>query len=88
MPVKVKDKEVTKSTYVSTLPPPILAKSSKKVNKISKYFKKNISSAQKKSYMQAFSKTSSLNIAIETLKIKETFPYFQNKWNWTSSNTH
>jgi len=75
MLVKVKDKEVTKLTYISTLPSPILVKSPKKVNKISKYFKKNVPSALKKSYVQA----SSSNITIETLKIKETFPCLQNK---------
>ena len=61
------------------VPPPILAKSEKEVNKISKYFKKNTNSQQKKLYANAtlllkqqglpFSK----NIVKETLKIKETF---------------
>jgi len=36
-----KEKEMAKPTYVSTLPPPILVKSPKKVKEISKYFKKN-----------------------------------------------
>ena len=79
MPVNVKNKEVIKLTYVSSLLPPILAKSLKKVNEISKYFKKNTFSAQKKSYMQASSKIFSLNITIKTLKIKKTFLYLQNK---------
>jgi len=38
--VSSKGKDVTKSTYVSPLPPPIPAKSPKEVNKILKYFKK------------------------------------------------
>ena len=41
-PVNVKDKEVTKSTYVFPLLPPILAKFPMEVNEISKYFKKNM----------------------------------------------
>ena len=79
MPVNVKNKEVIKLTYVSSLLPPILAKSLKEVNEIFKYFKKNTSSAQKKSYMQASSKIFSLNITLKTLKIKKTFLYLQNK---------
>ena len=39
-PVNNKGKKIVKPTFVSPLPSPILAKSSKKVNKISKYFKK------------------------------------------------
>ena len=45
-----KDKNIVKYSYVSTLLSSIPAKSPKKVNKISKYFKKNPSSIQKKSY--------------------------------------
>jgi len=45
-----KGKNMVKPFYVSTLLPPILAKLPKEVNEISKYFKKNSSSIQKKSY--------------------------------------
>jgi len=68
---------MVKPSYVSTLPPSIPAKSPKKVNEISKYFKKNPSSIQKKSYTQMSS--NSPNTAKETLKIKEAFPSLQNK---------
>jgi len=78
-PVNVKGKESIKSTCISSLPPPILAKSPKKVNKISKYFKKNLPLAQKKSYAQVSSKLTISNIVMETLKIKEAFPNLQNK---------
>lgn len=54
-PINVKDKDIVKPTYVSPLPPPILAKSPKKVIEILKYFKKNLPSAQKKSYTQVSS---------------------------------
>jgi len=37
-----KGKEIAKPTFVSSLPPPISAKSLKEINKLSKYFKKNI----------------------------------------------
>ena len=72
-----KGKNMVKSSYVSPLPPPIPAKSPKKVNEISKYFKKNLSSTQKKSYTQVSSNGS--NTARETLKIKEAFSSLQNK---------
>jgi len=49
----------------------------KKVNENSKYFKKNSSSIQKKSYAQVSS--NSTNTARKMLKIKEAFPNFQNK---------
>jgi len=79
VPVNVKGKESVKPTYVSSLLSPILVKSPKEVNKISKYFKKNPSSTWKKSYTQVSSKLTILNIAMETLKIKEAFPNLQNK---------
>ena len=53
-PVNNKDKETVKPTYISPLPPSIPAKTSKEVNKILKYFKKN-DNPQKKSYAQASS---------------------------------
>jgi len=78
----VKDKETAKPTFVSTLPLSILIKLPEEVNGISKYFKRNEKQPQKKSYVQAssLSKLSlqlnlSLNIVLDTLKIKETFLY-------------
>ena len=68
---------MVKPSYVSTLPPSIPVKSPKEVNEISKYFKKNPSSTQKKSYAQALYNGS--NTAREILKIKEAFPSLQNK---------
>ena len=44
---------MVKPTFISLVPPPILAKSEKEVNEISKYFKKNTNSQQKKSYTNA-----------------------------------
>jgi len=76
VPVNIKGKEFVKPTYISSLLPLILVKSPKEVNEISKYFKKNLSSAQKKSYTQVSSKLTISNIAIEILKIKEAFPNF------------
>jgi len=49
--VSLKGKEMVKPTFVSSLPPPILAKSQKEVNEISKYFKKNTKASLSKSYM-------------------------------------
>lgn len=72
-----KEKNVVKPPYISSLLPPIPAKSPKEVNEISKYFKKNPLFSQNKSYAQALSKDN--NIARETLKIKEVFPSLQNK---------
>jgi len=43
-------------SFVSTLPPPVLAKFLKEMNKISKFFKKNTSLMPKKSYAQTLSK--------------------------------
>ena len=84
--VSIKAKEIAKPTFVLALPPLIPAKSPKEVNEISKYFKRNKKQSQKKSYAQASSlsrpflqSNSSLNITLDTLKIKETFPYLQNK---------
>ena len=47
--VNNKGKESDKPTYISPLLLPILAKTPKEVNEISKYFKKN-NSSQRKSY--------------------------------------
>ena len=74
-----KGKTLVKPSYISSLPPPILAKSLKEVNKISKFFKKNFISAQKNFYAQVLSNSNMSNIAKETLKIKEAFPRLQNK---------
>jgi len=76
VPVNIKGKEFVKPTYISPLLPLILVKLPKEVNEISKYFKKNPSSTQKKSYTQVSSKLTISNIAIEILKIKEAFPNF------------
>jgi len=65
---------------MSSLSPPIPAKTAKEVNEISKYFKKNSTNNQKKSYAQvSVNSSNSPNIARETLKIKETFPNLQNE---------
>ena len=81
-----KDKKTVKPTFVLSLPSPIPAKLSKEIIEISKYFKKNNKQPQKKSYTQASfsskstsSSNSSSNITLDTLKIKETFLYLQNK---------
>ena len=68
---------MVKPSYVSSLPPLILVKLSKEINKISKFFKKKPITTQKKSYVQASSNTS--NIAREMLKIKEAFSSLQDK---------
>jgi len=67
-----------KSTFVSSIPPPIAAKSPNEVKEISKFFKKIKKPTTKKSYAQAstpkpHSSDKSSNIAMNTLKIKETF---------------
>lgn len=74
-----KGKNSVKPSYVFSLPPPIQTKFLKEVNKISKFFKKNPTSAQKKSYIQVLSNSNTSNIARETLKIKEAFLSLQNK---------
>jgi len=74
-----KEKNKAKPTFISPVSPPIPAKTPKEVNKISKYFKKNPSLHQKKSYANATSSSTqqglpiSKNIVKETLKIKEMF---------------
>ena len=45
-----KDRETDKLASVSVISPPILAKSSKKVIEISRFFKKKIDNKGKKSY--------------------------------------
>lgn len=77
--VNGKDKEMVKATYISSLLSSILAKLPKEVNKILKFFKKNLNESQKKSYTQVSAKSSTTNIVMEDLKIKETFSYLQNK---------
>jgi len=80
-----KEKETIKSIFVLTFSPLILAKSQKEVNEISKYFKKNNNSPQKKSYTQAsssFKQTTTASISSITrdmLKLKEMFSNFPNK---------
>jgi len=77
--VNGKGKETVKATYVSPLPPPILVKSPKEVNEISKFFKKNSNHPQKKSYAQVSAKSNTTNITLDTLKIKKMFLHLQNK---------
>jgi len=78
-----KSKKVVKLTYVLPISLPIPAKLSKEVKEISKYFKKIENPTPKKSYAQASSKQAANNItsnvAMNTLKIKETFPELLNK---------
>ena len=79
-----KGKETMKPTFVSSLPPPILAKSPKEVNEVSKYFKKNNKPPMKKSYARAsslkqFPAASIFSIMLLALKLKETFPNLPNK---------
>ena len=57
------------------LSPPILAKLPKKVNKISKYFKKNYQSGEKKKTKKSYAQISTpTDFTSEVLKIKKTFP--------------
>ena len=83
--VNNKEKEIAKSTFISSLLPPIPAKSQKEVIEISKYFKKSDKPPQKKSYTQASSQSklanssSLLSVAMNTLKIKEMFLNLPNK---------
>jgi len=80
-----KSKEIVKSTFISLISPLIPAKLQKEVNELSKYFKKNTNSQQKKLYANATSSfkqpspVTPKNIARETLKIKETFPNLPDK---------
>jgi len=79
-----KRKETVKPTFVSSPLPPILAKSQKEVNEISKYFKKNNKPSMKKSYTQTssskqVSSSSTSSIMIDILKLKETFSSLSNK---------
>jgi len=48
---KDKESNTNEPASISKLPPSILAKSPKEVNKISKYFKKNIKKKDQKNYM-------------------------------------
>jgi len=73
---KGKNLNMNKPVSVSRLPPSILAKLSKKINKFSKYSKKNI---EKKDQIKLYAQTSSTNITRKTLEIKKIFPNLQNK---------
>ena len=72
-----------KLAFISLLPSSILAKFSKKINEIFKFFKKNTDKKDlKKSFAQAtslFTSSSLANITRNTLKIKETFPNLQSQ---------
>ena len=80
-----KGKEIVKPTFISLISPLIFAKLQKEVNELSKYFKKNTNSQQKKSYtsVTSSSKQPNLatpkNIAREMLKIKKMFSNLPNK---------
>jgi len=79
-PTNPRNKNAVNTSYVSSLPPSILAKTANEVNKISKYFKKNPSNNQKELYAQVLANSSnSPNTARKILKIKETFSSLQNK---------
>jgi len=72
-----------KLASISLLPSSILAKFSKKINEISKFFKKNTDKKDlKKPFAQAtslFTSSSLANITRNTLKIKEIFPNLQSQ---------
>ena len=72
-----KDKKTDKPASVFVILPPILAKSPKKVVKISKFFKKKTDDKRKKLYAQA--SFSNSNPTRNTLKIKKAFSNLQNK---------
>ena len=72
-----KGKSIDKLATVSVLSLPIPAKSYKEVVKISKIFKKNSATKEKKSYTQVSSQNT--NTARETLKIKKAFLNLQNR---------
>ena len=79
-----KGKDIPKPTFVSFIPPLILAKSPKEVKEISKFFNKIKKPTMKKLYVQVltpkpYSSDKSSNIAMNTLKIKKTFPNLPNK---------
>ena len=79
-----KDKDIPKPTFVSFIPSLILAKSPKEVKEISKFFNKIKKPTMKKLYVQVltpkpYSSNKSSNIAMNTLKIKKTFPNLPNK---------
>jgi len=78
---KPKDTNIAHCPYVSSLLSPVPAKSAKKVNKISKYFKKQQpSNNRQKSYAQILAKQSNpTNIVREMLRIKKAFPNLQNR---------
>jgi len=61
--------------FINKISPPILVKSHKKINRISKYFKKNQQSGRKKETNKLYAQTStSANPTREVLKIEKTFP--------------
>ena len=61
-----KIKKTVKPAFVSSLLPPIPAKSQKEVNEISKYFKKNNNANSTKSYAQASSLSKKTNTSSST----------------------
>jgi len=82
-PPSSNNKNKAKPTFVLPIPPPIPAKSLKEVKEISKFFKKIEKPLPKKSYAQAstnlVNNSNTSNVAMNTLKIKETFLKLLNK---------
>jgi len=63
---------MVKLTFVSPVPPSIPAKTPREVNEISKYFKKNSSLPQKKSYVNATSSSNQQSSSGSKNIIKKT----------------
>jgi len=73
-------KNADKPATFNRLPPLILAKCSKEVNEILKYFKRNSQTNEKKDQRKSYAQASSpLNNTREVLKIKEIFSHLQAK---------
>jgi len=73
-------KDANKPATFNKLPPPILAKSPKKVNKISKLFKKNMQKNEKKDQQKSYAQASTpLSNTREVLKLKKLFLIYRLK---------
>jgi len=65
-----KDENLVNTLYIFSLSSPILAKTTKEINEIFKYFLKNSQNTARKSYVQASANPTNIsNIARNTLKI-------------------
>ena len=73
-----KSKSANKPAIFNKLPPPILAKLPKEINKISKYFKKNNQTNDKKDQRKLYAQASTLINKTREV-IKEKFPNLQTK---------